>query len=1153
MIKFIQKNLKGGSTATNLFLQTIRELDIGVALVQEPYNGINDPWQCSGYRTYRGSGVEALILVRNDLECRVVHRQEGFIGIKMMVDNRDIFIFNVYLNPSGDIARSLDQLTVCLAGKDSVIIGGDFNARGQAWGDRLTSRRGRIMEKFLGGNGFTLLNNNVTPTFLGPMGVSFIDLTFFRGLEVDMFEWELLDILDGSDHKSIVFSLKSSERPTGRKLFKTMTKASLERIKQWASSWNIKEYTTEEGISCYIDSMTDAIHGLMEWRDKLFINHKSVAWWSPELRALRNKVRSLRRVYQRSDISVKQRNYARYREARKKLDKDIFASKISSWRSYVQKYPDTWDHPVKFVFHGRKKDEAVRQDPRPNVEILREHFPFRARVSFNDFDFSKKGDFTPITLTEIIGALKSFRKKKAPGIDEIRLDVWKTIFEERPEILLTLFNNILNLAEFPNSWKKAKVILVPKPGKTEGTPGSMRPISLLPTLSKVFERILLDRMEFFVADRMNPRQFGFRRGVSSVDALESLFGFVKNGLEVGHKFYALASLDIKGAFNDFRPDFCIKQLVELGCPGNYCNLMATYLRNRRMSLEECTIVGNNGTPQGSCVGPFLWNLNVNKLLEEIPVAEDILAQAYADDIIIGVLGSSRRDVERKMRPLLTICEEWSRACDVKFSGEKCVSLSNIHRSRKPSLKLGCVPLRNVRETRYLGIDLNEDMTWSSHVYNMRAKAAALTAKLKRVCGKDWGINRDSIKDIYNMVIVPVMTYGCSAWFQNSAECCKKLLTLQRVPLLRITNCFRTVSNEALPVLAGVVPLDLRVKEIVEGRRLRKAGAFVGKRWPKVHPATNPCRREDIRPTYEGTEIFTDGSKSDAGVGAAVIVMENGQVINTFKSKLSEHCDNFQAEQWALLVAVKYLIQSGVQARIFTDSDSSIKQICGFRAKSDIACAIIEMAVEAKQEVILTYIKAHADNHGNELADKAAKEASQDGTPTHLASTRRLTMLKLRKTTMRTWQDRWDTAEKGRPLYRHISNVDTDRFLREYHTNQVLTGHGLFPGYFARFKVRENSRCLCGRIPKWVTHYLKRCPSTLHISRELVYASNDQERWKVFGKIGQWLEKQFSDANGPTPEEGLVIEEGLDDSDDPDFDFEEVEVEMAVLRRSPRRS
>ena len=130
----------------------------------------------------------------------------------------------------------------------------------------------------------------------------------------------------------------------------------------------------------------------------------------------------------------------------------------------------------------------------------------------------------PITSEEVISAVARMASSKAPGLDGIPNSAVKAAVRQHPEVFARIFNDLLQRGDYPRPWKKARLVLIAKPGKPPGEASSYRPLLMLGSVSKVFERLILNRLNEHLEDtnntRLSPSQYGFRQGRSTVQAIQ---------------------------------------------------------------------------------------------------------------------------------------------------------------------------------------------------------------------------------------------------------------------------------------------------------------------------------------------------------------------------------------------------------------------------------------------------------------------------------------------------------------------------------------------------------------------------------------------------------------------------------------------------------
>ncbi|KAI4474758.1 hypothetical protein M0802_015459 [Mischocyttarus mexicanus] len=249
-----------------------------------------------------------------------------------------------------------------------------------------------------------------------------------------------------------------------------------------------------------------------------------------------------------------------------------------------------------------------------------------------------------------------------------------------------------------------------------------------------------------------------------------------------------------------------------------------------------------GCPQGSVLGPLMWNLILDEAIEEVVTSKSEII-AYADDIAVVVKGNSRKEMEIKARTVTNKLKAWCDNQKLVISAAKSHMIllkGYLDIKRPPTIPLGDRSLRMVAETKYLGVILGTRFNMTAHVNYISNKSKMVFSSLARVAKTNWGLGCKVMKTIYKGVFVPVITYAAAGWADKiNVHHIRCLAQAQRFALIRTTKAYRTISSDALCVLADATPIELLLTEKRSLYFLRKNIAF-------THFGVEFPEQEDIR-------------------------------------------------------------------------------------------------------------------------------------------------------------------------------------------------------------------------------------------------------------------------------------------------------------------
>jgi len=320
----------------------------------------------------------------------------------------------------------------------------------------------------------------------------------------------------------------------------------------------------------------------------------------------------------------------------------------------------------------------------------------------------------------------------------------------------------------------------------------------------------------------------------------------------------------------------------------------------------------------------------------------------------------------------------------------------------------------------------------------------------------------------------------------------KLIRLQRLINIRNAKAYRTVSNKALWILTGLIPITIKIEEAFQfyefTRGCTKEDALVDhdmgvKYWH--HPAETIIFLTENNEATSTFQIFTDGSKPEQGVGAGIVIFRSGKLVKSLKYRLNKRCTNNQGEQLAIWRALEYTenIQTEDKtAIIYTDSRMTLDSLKNSNIHmffiEEIRRKLTEMG-KINWKIQFCWVKAHVEIQGNLLADTLAKEAvmKADIIECYKKVPKSVVMSELGGMSVVKWQREWDQTTKGE-ITKEYFPVFADRLKMKINITQncttMVTGHGNIRSYLHCFKIIETPICPCGTTDQTIDHLLFEC-------------------------------------------------------------------------------
>ena len=364
-----------------------------------------------------------------------------------------------------------------------------------------------------------------------------------------------------------------------------------------------------------------------------------------------------------------------------------------------------------------------------------------------------------ITIPGVLKLLSEINPHKASGPDNIPARVLKETASEIAPMLTHLFQQSLNTGVIPPEWKQAYVTPIYKKGN-KADPKNYRPVSLTSIISKTMEHILSSQIMNYLEchNILTTTQFGFQQKHSyesqSLLTTDDFTRFLDSNTQVD-----VGILDLSKAFDKVPHKRLTIKLDYYGIRGNLLTWIQSFLENRTQlvvveghyfSLTTVT----SGVPQGTVLGPTLFLLYIND------ISADILSQLrlFADDCLIYRPIYSNKDDERLQRDLNSLTQ-WASIWQMEFNVAKCniLQISNRHNISQFNYTMQGVQLTTVKQHHYLGILLDQKLSWHPHMDQICNKANRPLGLLKRNLPKN--NNCQTIREhSYKQLILVISSY-----------------------------------------------------------------------------------------------------------------------------------------------------------------------------------------------------------------------------------------------------------------------------------------------------------------------------------------------------------------------------------------------------------
>lgn len=972
-------------------------------------------------------------------------------------DGSSMSILNIY-NPGGHVTHAEFSHYIKQLDPKFLIVG-DLNAHTQLLdSSRIRSNpTGRSLESLLLTDDICLINPENMPTYVDRRTGAFscLDVCLSSSNLAPGLSLEVLQDV-GSDH--LLLQLTASFAPHSY----TWTRASRFRVTE-PKLQAFQGYYSPSSLSQPADLDTlvlDFTSRLTQSATECFglpsspVLHpkKKTPWWSKECQTAVNERRKAFRTFQKHPTTS---NFNYYKQLSAKAKLLIKSRKKLSFHEFVSSIDHTippaavWKK-LKALTAGYKpstypleQDGARILGPQQKADHLCEFFASQSTTScssqlYTDFvNMSCMGFDTllghPITDVELSMCLISLRSK-APGHDLLPNNILQNCHSSYKSELLCIFNQSLAEGVVPSCWKFGLVSPIPKLQKQQQCDSSYRPITLLPCIGKLMERIIHKRLDYFIESHhlLSSAQFGFRSARGLEDVVMQLSHKIRIAVD-GSSSCGVVYLDLKGAFDRVWQQGLLYKIAQLGINGNMLRWLRSYLTDRTQSVvvhgytSACHRI-QAGVPQGGVLSPLLFNV----MMSDIPLDPSVCTYVFADDITLACTGHTPEEARAHLQRHLDVLDTWFTHWGFTLNPTK-TTMQFFTRKRgtpPPTLTLQNSIIERVPIQRLLGVYLDAPrLTWKAHIQHLVVNCYRRIDVLKSISSSRWGASYVILRQFYLAYIRSKLSFCGTVFSTASKSLLTKLTVIQNTCLRLIIGARRSSPVLSLEAEAGIPPIqiyldyraakqhlkmlfkpdddstaEIMLHHPTSSISLRGTNSLTqvsnagGQRLPRnkycfqlppllASTIVTQLSSDAFTPsgfgrylatTYQDfTDIYTDGSRFDG----PPVTVASGVYVPTlrrgFSWKLHPDHTVVSSELFAIWRALT-LIHDHIPGNcvIFSDSLTSLQMV------GQSGCAYSETvrpiqsllgALNTHRTVHLHWVQAHCGIPGNTVADRTAKQ------------------------------------------------------------------------------------------------------------------------------------------------------------------------------------
>lgn len=507
----------------------------------------------------------------------------------------------------------------------------------------------------------------------------------------------------------------------------------------------------------------------------------------------------------------------KYSNIKKDYDTKIKQAKECFVNDQLMRAPNQMKETWKIINQERNKKPKADTVIHLNTNNILETDPLLVANLFNNFfielgntsSFIDKQDqeeelkdigltnFKTITEKDLKELTKVMKPSKAAGNDAIPGTLIHHCKEELQKPIVDVINSSIIHSKVPS---KMKISLVYPKYKKQDKQNieNYRPIAILPCLSKYLEKTIHTQIINYLdsTNKIHKHQHGFRPKKSINTALSDLLEFISDIWEKKENITGIF-LDLRKAFDCLNWDILLQKIWNVGIRGNAYKWMENYLTDRHQYVEIKTTAENsqivakstlkqmtNGVPQGSVLGPLLFLIYINSLPHKLP--EFTKCIMFADDTTLLVSGKNKEDLVPRVQESIKITDEELIKINLTINHTKSVKLNFTTKNTLGNIdnESTTETIETLNSTKFLGITIDNHLTWKNHIENLTKKLSTALYGLRRIRNI---AGEKAALIAYNSLFSSHLRFGIIAWGAAAQAHLEPILILQKKAIRAINK------------------------------------------------------------------------------------------------------------------------------------------------------------------------------------------------------------------------------------------------------------------------------------------------------------------------------------------------------------------------------